>query len=650
MLQVSGLSKAFGSQTLFENVSFRIDRGERSALVGPNGVGKTTLFSMILGEAEPDEGVIDLDKKAIVGHLPQETAPTGEETVIEIAAGVTPHHAKLRKRIGDFERAKDQSDDYHDAVSEYTEIGGFEIEPKAKQILAGLSFRESDFDQPARTLSGGWVMRAYLARLLTAEPDLLMLDEPTNHLDLESLQWFQNHLKNYPGSILLISHDRSFLNEVINSIREVRHHRIHFYRGNYDDYVKEAEARDEQHLAAHRSQQRKIAQLERFVERFGAKNTKATQAKSKQKQLDRMERIEAPKSTERTIKVAFPQPTPSGQKVISLENLHFAYPNHPVYEGIDLTIEKGQRIVLVGPNGAGKSTLLKLLAGVLEPQKGDRILGHQAKSGYFSQNRIDTLNPEQTVLEEVQSIRNPVGEAMARTVLGSFLFRGDAVFKKVKVLSGGEKSRLGLVKLLLDPPNLLLMDEPTTHLDMASIEALITALEDYSGTLIFISHDVYFIRQIAERVLRVNAGKLTPFSGDYDYYLRKSGSAGERAGLVDSGDPGDHRPADFAKRKVPTKTSDPSTGFKSKEQKRKEAEERKVRSKVRAKIERLEDEICQLEDKQKQLSEKLEDPLLYETNPGEVMELNRSVVAANDLLDSLNEKWMAATEELEKLG
>jgi len=649
MLQISGLYKAFGSQTLFENVTFRLDRGERVALVGPNGAGKTTLFSMILGEADTDDGEVTLERNARVGHLPQETAPIGDETVIEIAAGVTPEHAQLLKKIGDFERAGEESDAYHEAVARYTEIGGYETEPKAKRILAGLSFREADFDQPARTLSGGWIMRAHLARLLTAEPDLLMLDEPTNHLDLESLQWFQTHLKSYQGSLLLISHDRAFLNEVISGILEVRHHRIHSYQGNYDDYLEESAARDAQQLAAFRSQEKKIAQLERFVERFGAKATKAAQAKSKQKQIDRIDRVEAPKSSEKTIKVSFPQPKPSGQRVITLKDIHFAYDEKPVYKGIDFSAEKAERIVLVGPNGAGKSTLLKLLAGVLKPSQGEYIPGHNAKIGYFSQSRIDMLTASNTVLDEVQSIARPVGEAMARTVLGSFLFRGDAVFKKVKVLSGGEKSRLGLVKLLLDPPNLLLMDEPTTHLDMASIDALVAALENFGGTLIFISHDVYFIRRMAQSVLRVSGGELTPYAGNYDYYLRKSGSQGERSGLTESGDMQDFRPPSATtKSKTSGISAGAAAGFKTKEQKRAEAEERKARAKVRGKVEQLEREICALEEEQSKLSHQLEDPLLYESEPGKVMELNRIVVSNNEKLEKLNKQWARATDEYEK--
>ena len=657
---MSGIHKAFGPQVLFEDATFHLESGERAALVGPNGAGKSTLFSLLLGEDEPDEGRIVREKGIRIGHLPQETAPLGEETVLEIAVGVTAEHAALRARIGAAERAGRLDADYHEAVARYSEIGGYEVEPRARRILSGLAFRESDHDRPAGELSGGWVMRAHLARLLTAEPDLLLLDEPTNHLDLESLRWFQGHLRGYRGTLLLVSHDRAFLNAVVGKILEVRHHRVHPYRGNYDDYLEESAARDARQLAAHRAQQRKVEQLERFVARFGAKATKAAQAKSKQKQLDRMERIEAPLGSEKTVRIRFPQPPPSGQKVITLEDVHFAYGDHSVYRGIDFTAEKGQRLVLIGPNGAGKSTLLKLLAGVLQPDAGTRTLGHQVRSGYFSQSRIEMLDPSRTVLEEVMAIRHPVPEQTARTVLGSFLFRGDAVYKKVAVLSGGEKSRLGLVKLLLDPPNLLLMDEPTTHLDMASIDALVDALGDYTGTLLFISHDVYFIRRIARRVLHVDAGRLTAFDGDYDAYLHQQEARDARAALTDrraggtTDEPASRKPRDCASAApsaagIPAAAAPaaPAAGPKSREQKRQEAAARRQRAALRGEVERLEQEIIALEEEQAALTRQLEDPDLYESDPGRVMELNREVVATNDRLDALNEAWLAASERLE---
>ncbi|MBC2593998.1 ATP-binding cassette domain-containing protein [Ruficoccus amylovorans] len=650
MLQVSQLSKAFGSQVLFEDVTFRINREHRVALVGPNGAGKTTLFSILLGGTDPDGGLVDIERGARIGYLPQETAPEGEETVIEIAAGVTPEHARVRKIIGDCERAGDTTSSlYADAVARYTELGGYQTEPKAKRILAGLSFRDSDYDRPARSLSGGWVMRAHLARLLAAEPDLLMLDEPTNHLDLESLGWFQNYLKSYPGAIFLISHDRAFLNALVDHVLEIRHHRIHSYRGNYDDYVEEAAARDAQQLAAYRSQQNKIAQLERFIDRFGAKNTKATQAKSKQKQIDRMDRIEAPQEKARTLKVKFPQPPASGQRLIKLEDVHFSYGEHRVYQGIDFQAERGERIVLVGPNGAGKSTLLKLLAGALIPTAGERTLGHNAKPGYFSQSRLDVLNADNTVLEEVQSINRAINETEARTVLGSFLFTGDSVFKKVAVLSGGEKSRLALIKLLLDPPNLLLMDEPTTHLDIASIDALIAALENYNGTLVFISHDVYFIRKIARSVLHISAGALTAYAGDYDYYLFKSRSEDERAALTAGEKLSNQRPGEVVRTSGENAPAENSS-FKSREQKRAEAQARQQRAKIRAEVDGLEERICGLEDRQRALTEQLEDPALYERDSAKVMQLNRDLLALNDELERLNEEWMEATERLEAIS
>src|SRR6186713_3082642 len=362
MLTISQVTKAFGGRTLFTDASIQVNRGERIGLVGPNGAGKSTLFSLILGDDSPDEGRVAIERGARTGFLPQESQPLGEETVLEIA---TAH-------------AGDEA---------------WDVEPRAKKILAGLAFRESDFARAAKTLSGGWVMRAHLARLLVQEPDLLLLDEPTNHLDLESLVWFQEYLKNYAGAILMISHDREFLNQLVGSILEISHRRLNRYRGNWDTYVEQKAAREEQHAAAYKNQQKEIASLQLFADRFRAKASKASQAQSKLKQIERMEKIEAPLANEKTVHFRFPQPPRSGHRVIKLENVDHAYGDLVVYRGLNFEAERDQRTVLVGPNGAGKSTLLKLLAGVLPVQSGERDLGHNVKVGYFSQYRVDMLDP-----------------------------------------------------------------------------------------------------------------------------------------------------------------------------------------------------------------------------------------------------------------
>src|SRR5437764_2023581 len=533
MLTVSQLSKSFSGRILFDDVSLQVNRGDRIGLVGPNGAGKSTLFSLILGEASPDAGQITIEKSATIGFLPQETAAAKDETVLELALATTPELSEAQKVIKQHELGSGSDDGaYHRALHIFDEHGGWQLEPKAKRVLAGLAFCESDFDRTAHAMSGGWIMRAHLARLLVMEPDLLLLDEPTNHLDLESLQWFQEFLRNYPGAIVMISHDREFLNQLVGSIVEIANAKLVRYRGNWDNYVEEKAAREMQQLSAYKNQQKEIASLQLFADRFRAKASKASQAQSKLKQIDRMEKIAAPTARGKTIKFHFPQPSRSGLRAITLKDVDHAYGDVVVYRGMQYHAERGQRTVLVGPNGAGKSTLLKLLSGVLPVQHGVRELGHNVRTGYFSQNRIDVLNASHTVLDSARDMPNPVSEQTARTVLGSFLFRGDDVFKTVAVLSGGEKSRLALVRLLLDPPNLLLMDEPTTHLDVGSIDALIGALKQYHGTLIFISHDVHFIRAIATSVLHINSGQLTFYPGDYDYYLDKSKATSARTALT----------------------------------------------------------------------------------------------------------------------
>jgi ATP-binding cassette subfamily F protein 3 len=658
MLTVSQVNKSFGGRKLFQEVSLQVNRGDRIGLVGPNGAGKSTLFSLILGEESPDAGQITLERSATVGFLPQETAAAGDETVLELAMTTTPDLVRAQEIIKRHESGNGSGDAaYHHALHVFDTHGGWQLEPKAKRVLSGLAFRESDFNRRASAMSGGWVMRAYLARLLVMEPDLLLLDEPTNHLDLESLQWFQEYLKSYPGAIVMISHDREFLNQLVGSIVEIAQSKLVRYRGHWDSYVEQKAAREEQQFSAYKNQQKEIASLQLFADRFRAKASKASQAQSKLKQIDRMDKIAAPAAQAKTIKFRFPQPPRSGLRVITLKDVDHAYGDVVVYRALNFHAERGQRTVLVGPNGAGKSTLLKLLAGVLPVQHGTRTLGHNARAGYFSQNRIDVLSPHDTVLASARDMINPVSEQTARTVLGSFLFRGDDVFKTVRVLSGGEKSRLALVKLLLDPPNLLLMDEPTTHLDVGSIDALIGALKQYHGTLIFISHDVHFIRAIATSVLHLTASPvrqldglglgqaptgsgLTFYPGDYQYYIDKSKALSARTALTAGSAPNNGEP-------ITDNTARKSGGLREqKEQKRAEAEVRKATAKAKrekeARVHTLEMKIAALEGQQKELVAALEDPTAYEPG-GRAVAINRELSAITNHLAQVTAEWETVT-------
>jgi len=643
MLTVSQVSKGFGPQTLFTEVSLRLLSGDRVGLVGPNGTGKTTLFSIILGDAEPDSGKIELERGTRIGFLPQESAPTGEETVTELAASISPELEEIFKTLREVEDP--DAPERLEALEKFAELEGHILEAKAKRILAGLAFRPEDFDKPAHTLSGGWVMRAHIARLLVMEPDLLMLDEPTNHLDLETLGWFQGQLKRYAGAILTISHDREFLNATCDGIVEISHRKLHRYQGNYEQYLTQKAEHEAQHLAAYQNQQREIAHLESFITRFRAKATKASQAQARIKQLEKMERIEAPESAEATISFQFPQPQRSGQRVATCKNVRQAYGDLVVYKDLDLEIEKHQRIVLVGPNGAGKSTLLKILGEVIPIESGSCELGHNVEVGYFSQQRVDVLDLERTALAEaMERVENNMTEVNVRTLMGAFLFRGDDVFKKVKVLSGGEKSRLALIKLLLAPPNLLLLDEPTTHLDMPSIDAFIQALKDYTGTIVFVSHDVHFIRAIAQNTIQIEAGKITPYAGDYDYYLRKSKASSEQSGLVAG--------LRNANPQGETKSKEKAKGVNAKERRRAEAEQRKVQSAKRKGIEErvalLESKILALEEEQATISKELEDPSSY-SDQEKAKELNVKAARISKRLAEKNYEWEVAAEELSGL-
>jgi ATP-binding cassette subfamily F protein 3 len=657
MLTLADVSKSYGPRVLFEDVSAFIKREDRYGLVGPNGAGKTTLFNMIVGTELPDSGTITWEKGSSFGYLPQETAPVGDETILDLATAITPEFAALRDQLRAIEKggspANMQAE--FDAHHRFEELGGYGVETKARIVLTGLGFREADFNRPARSFSGGWVMRAHLARLLVREPALLLLDEPTNHLDLEVLLWFQDYLTRYPGGLIIISHDRAFLNTLCTGILELRDQTLYKWTGDYDDFLRQKEAHRLQQLSLHKNQQREIAHLQKFVDRFGAKASLASRAKSKEKQIERLKEvaIEAPEEDIRRISFRFPQPARSGLKVVTLKGVRQAYGEKVVYRNLDFQAERGDRLVLVGPNGAGKSTLLKILADAIPIQAGTRELGGNVTAGYFAQNRLDNLDARRTVIEEAMEMRNlnpDVTERLARTVLGGFLFRKDDVFKKVAVLSGGEKSRLALARLLLAPPNLLLMDEPTTHLDIPSIDALVNALRQYEGTLIFISHDVHFIRSVAKGVLHVAAGHLTPYAGDYDYYLDKSKATGAREALTAR--LADARPDSSAPapRKQPAEAA--RGGPKTKEQKRAEAELRSARSaplrEMKARVTTLERTIAELEARQAEITAELEAPETY-SHPGRAQALNRELSIVVSQLQTASADWERGAAKLQSI-
>ncbi|MCW5549692.1 MAG: ABC-F family ATP-binding cassette domain-containing protein [Opitutaceae bacterium] len=622
MLTIADVSKSYGTRELFSDVSLFIARTDRLGLVGPNGAGKSTLFSLILGEERPDTGTIEWERGADFGFLPQESAPAGDESILHIATS-----------------GKKLEPDEDDWDIDYT------LEPRARKILAGLGFKEGDAEKPAKSFSGGWVMRAHLARLLVAEPALLLLDEPTNHLDLEALLWFQDYLTRYPGGLVVISHDRAFLNALCTGMLELRAGTLHYYHGNYDNFLAEKEARKAQQAARFKNQQREIAHLQKFVDRFGAKASLATRAKSKEKQIERLKEdaVEEPEEELKRINFKFPQPPRSGLKVVELKNVRQAYGDHVVYRDLNFTAERGQKLVLVGPNGAGKSTLLKILADVIPIQGGMRELGSNVVPGYFAQNRLDNLKSDLTVFENVMELRtaeNQLTEQQARAILGAFLFRKDDVHKPIDVLSGGEKSRLALARLLVKPPNLLLMDEPTTHLDIPSIDALIGALKNYEGTLIFISHDVHFIRTLDAQVLHVHSGRLTPYAGNYDYYLEKSKATDARAALTAGFT--DARPVQAAPAAAPdhqkSGNEHPKSGKPTPNQLRRMREE----------VGQLEKRVSELEAQQAEITAALEDPATY-ADKGKFHHLNKELSTIVDQIAAATAEWEAAATKLAEM-
>ncbi len=653
LLSVRDLSLAFGDRVLFDEETFALGPRDRVGLVGPNGSGKSTLMKMIAGRMTPDGGAVQYARGARVGYLPQELQELPKGNVVESVMASVPGRTSLESRLlqtqAALDAATDEADqlewaqtlaDLHEELDHFEERYG---RHRAERILKGLGFPDAWLLKGSETLSGGWRMRAALAGLLLQDPDLLLLDEPTNHLDLPTLAWFDTFLKGSRKAMILISHDREFLNRQINKVLSIEVEGLRSYPGNFEDYKRQRADELEQLRAAAAKVEARRAELQGFIDRFRAKASKASQAQSRVKMLERLDEVVVIKDRA-TVSFRFPEVPAPGREVMRVNAVSKAYGPLTVYDRASATVQRGQRIAIVGVNGAGKTTLLKMMAGELQPDSGNVELGHNVTLGYYAQHHGDTLDKRKTILEEVHALVPDRPQSYVRGVLGAFLFTGDDVEKPIGVLSGGERARVALSKLLLRPANFLLMDEPTNHLDLDSSEALIEALSAYGGTLVFVSHNRSFLNRLATHVWEVKDHKVTPYPGnldDYLYHLQQVAAAEEAAARAE----GSQQQANGA-------TSGPAPGAKlsDKERKRLEAEERQRRSKVEGPIKKeiaqIEARIAELEAAQKAREAELADPALYEdfARARPVMD---AVAAAKAELESLYARWEDAHARLE---
>jgi len=532
MIRLDNIGKQNGHQILFIEASAALQKGEKVGLVGPNGAGKTTLFRMIIGQELPDEGQVAVDRGVTIGYFSQDVGEmSGRSAVSEVMDGAGPVSTvaaelkELEAAMGDADRADDMESivaRYGEVQARFEELGGYALEGRAREVLAGLGFSQEMMDGDVGALSGGWKMRVALARILLMRPDAMLLDEPSNHLDLESLIWLEQFLKGYEGALLMTSHDREFMNRVVGKVLEIDGGALTAYSGNYEFYEQQRALTEKQQQAQFERQQAMLAKEIRFIERFKARASHAAQVQSRVKKLEKIDRVEPPKRRQTVLFEFLPAPR-SGEDVVSLKNVHKGYGSRSIYQGLDFMVRRRERWCVMGINGAGKSTLLKLVAGATPPDDGTVTVGGSVKMGYFAQHAMDLLDGERTVFQSLEDSFPQAGQGSLRTLAGCFGFSGDDVEKKCRVLSGGEKARLVMAKMLYDPPNFLVLDEPTNHLDMATKEMLITALSQYEGSMLFVSHDRHFLAALSNRVLELTPEGIHQYGGGYPEYVARTG-------------------------------------------------------------------------------------------------------------------------------
>lgn len=641
MISFKQISKRFGSQEVLKNASFHVGVGERMGVVGPNGAGKSTIFSLICGEMSSDGGTVETPKNARIGHLHQQFNPhTVDATIREYVESGRPDLTTMHDRIERLEEGLygDGGGDRDEILEEVGELqhefeasGGYQMTARAEAALHGLGFTEQDLSKQFRKFSGGWQMRAELARVLVADPDILLLDEPTNYLDIPAIEWLQKYLRGFTGMMVLISHDRYLLNTLTNVTVEIANAEATRYQGNYDYYVTDRVARYEQRLAAFKNQDRERVRLQRFIDRFRSKNTKAAQVQSKMKMLEKMDEITLPAAVISPGKMRLKGPVRAGQEIVRLEGGGHTYDGETwVLKGVDLNVQRGEKVALVGLNGMGKTTLLRILAGKIQASEGKLVIGHKVHIGYQSQEFAETMDPDKSVYETIRLVGSGATEQQVRTLLGGFGFSGESVDKKVTVLSGGEKVRLAFARLLVDPPNFLILDEPTTHLDVTAREALEVALREFEGTICIVSHDIEFVRNVATSIIAMRPPGVERYHGGYDYYCEK---VAEDSGVV-----------------VPKRTEPATPGLSKKERRKERAEMTQKLSHrkrhLRKQANQAESRIETLEREQSELAamlEKGDDGTDYEAINKRLGEIHGDLVLVNSL-------WEQAALEMERIN